>query len=103
MTKDQMIELMEKINRGRKDTVEIRRNALNTLVGAFPVRGKVFATVALDELHIYDSYQRSLQGHVKNIARDWNPTKCNRLFHADMKRWNVFYTSTRKSEVAYIK
>lgn len=35
MTKDQMIELMEKINRGRKDNLESRRSALNTLVGAF--------------------------------------------------------------------
>lgn len=79
MTKDQMIELMEKINRGRKDNLESRRSALNTLVGAFPVGGKVFAVVALDELHIDESYQRSLQNHVKIIARDWNPTKCDPL------------------------
>lgn len=79
MTKDQMIELMEKINRGRKDNLENRRSALNTLVGAFPVGGKVFAVVALDELHIDESYQRSLQNHVKIIARDWNPTKCDPL------------------------
>lgn len=79
MTKDQMIELIEKINRGRKDNLESRRSALNTLVGAFPVGGKVFAVVALDELHIDESYQRSLQNHVKIIARDWNPTKCDPL------------------------
>lgn len=79
MTKDQMIELMEKINRGHKDNLESRRSALNTLVSAFPVGGKVFATVSLDELHIDDSYQRSLQGHVKTIAKDWNPTKCDPL------------------------
>ena len=79
MTKDQMIELMEKINRGRKDNLESRRSALNTLVGAFPVGGKVFAVVALDELHIDESYQRPLQNHVKIIARDWNPTKCDPL------------------------
>ena len=86
MTKDQMIELMEKINRGRKDNIESRRSALNTLVGAFPVGGKVFAVVALDELHIDESYQRSLQNHVKVIARNWNPTKCDPLkinFRAD--------------------
>ena len=52
MTKDQMIELMEKLNRGHKDNIESRRSALNTLVGAFPVGGKVFAVVALDELHM---------------------------------------------------
>jgi len=79
MTKDQMIELMEKINRGHKDNLESRRSALNTLVGAFPVGGKVFAVVALDELHIDESYQRPLQNHVKIIARDWNPTKCDPL------------------------
>lgn len=79
MTKDQMIELMEKINRGCKDNLESRRSALNTLVGAFPVGGKVFAVVALNELHIDESYQRSLQNHVKIIARDWNPTKCDPL------------------------
>lgn len=79
MTKDQMIELMEKINKGRKDNLESRRSALNTLVGAFPVGGKVFAVVALDELYIDESYQRSLQNHVKVIARDWNPTKCDPL------------------------
>lgn len=79
MTKDQMIELMEKINKGRKDSLESRRSALNTLVGAFPVGGKVFAVVSLDELHIDESYQRSLQNHVKIIARDWNPTKCDPL------------------------
>ena len=79
MTKDQMIELMEKINRGRKDNLESRRSALNTLVGAFPVGGKVFAVVALYELHIDESYQRPLQNHVKIIARDWNPTKCDPL------------------------
>lgn len=79
MTKDQMIELMEKINRGCKDNLESRRSALNTLVGAFPVGGKVFAVVALDELHIDESYQRTLQNHVKIIARDWNPTKCDPL------------------------
>lgn len=79
MTKDQMIERMEKINKGRKDNLESRRSALNTLVGAFPVGGKIFAVVALDELHIDESYQRSLQSHVKIIARDWNPTKCDPL------------------------
>ena len=79
ITKDQMIDLMEKINRGRKDNLESRRSALNTLVGAFPVGGKVFAVVALAELHIDESYQRSLQNHVKIIARDWNPTKCDPL------------------------
>ncbi len=79
MTKDQMIETMEKMNKGHKDNLESRRSALNTLVGAFPVGGKVFATVALDELHIDESYQRSLQNHVKIIARDWNPTKCDPL------------------------
>ncbi len=79
MTKEQMIESMEKINKGRKDNIENRRSALNTLVGAIPVGGKVFAIVSLDELHIDDSYQRSLQGHVKTIAKDWNPTKCDPL------------------------
>lgn len=79
MTKDQMIELMEKINKGNKDNLESRRSALNTLVGALPVGGKIFAVVALDELHIDESYQRSLQNHVKIIARDWNPTKCDPL------------------------
>lgn len=79
MTKDQMIELMEKINRGHKENLESRRSALNTLIGAFPVGGKVFAVVSLDELHIDESYQRSLQNHVKIIARDWNPTKCDPL------------------------
>jgi len=79
MKKDQMIELMEKINRGRKDNLESRRSALNTLVGAFPVGGKVFAVVALDELHIDESYQRALQNHMKIIARDWNPIKCDPL------------------------
>lgn len=79
MTKDQMIEKMERINRERKDNLESRRSALNTLVGAFPVGGKVFATVSLDELHIDKSYQRSLQSHVKTIAKDWNPTKCDPL------------------------
>lgn len=42
--------------------------------------------MALDELHIDKSYQRSLQNHVKIIARDWNPTKCDPLkinFRAD--------------------
>ena len=52
MTKDNMIALMEKINRKHKDNTESRRSALNTLVSAFPVGGKVFATVALGELHI---------------------------------------------------
>lgn len=79
MTKDQMIEFMEKINKGRKDNLESRRSALNTLVGAIPVGGKVFAIVSLDELHIDDSYQRSLQGHVKTIAKNWNSTKCDPL------------------------
>lgn len=79
MTKDQMIELMEKLNRGRKDNLESRKRALNTLIGAIPVGGKVFAMISLDELHIDESYQRSLQNHVKIIARDWNPTKCDPL------------------------
>ena len=79
MTKDQMIKLMEKINKDRKDNIGSRRNALNTLVGAFPVGDKVFTTVSLDELHTDKSYQRSLQNHVKTIARNWNPTKCDPL------------------------
>lgn len=41
-----MIELMEKINRWRKDNIESHRSALNTLVGASPVGGKVFTVVA---------------------------------------------------------
>lgn len=79
MTKDQMIGLMEKINRGRKDNLESRRSALNTLVSAIPVGGKVFAMVALDELRIDKSYQRPLQNHVKTIARNWDYTKCDPL------------------------
>jgi len=79
MTKDQMIELMEKINRGRNDNLESRRRALNILVSAIPVGGKVFAIIPLDELHIDESYQRPLQNHVKVIAKDWNPTKCDPL------------------------
>lgn len=79
MTKDQMIEIMERINRGHKDNLESRRRALNTLVGAFPVGGKVFSTVSLDELHIDGAYQRSLQNHVKIIAQNWNSTKCDPL------------------------
>lgn len=46
--KEKMIELIEKINRGRRDNLESRRGALNTFVGAFSVGGKVFAVVALD-------------------------------------------------------
>ena len=34
MRKNQMIELMEKLNKGRKDNIESRRSALNTPVGA---------------------------------------------------------------------
>ena len=90
MTKDQMIELMEKLNRGRKDNLESRRSALNTLVGAFPVGGKIFAVVALDELHIDESYQRSLQNHVKIIARDWNSTKCDPL-KINFREDGIFY------------
>lgn len=79
MTKDQMIELMEKLNRGCKDNLESRRRALNILVGAIPIGDKVFAIIPLNELHIDKSYQRSLQNHVKIIARDWNSTKCDPL------------------------
>lgn len=79
MTKDQMIEKMEKINRGHKDNLESRRNALNILISSIPVGGKVFAIIPLNELYIDESYQRSLQNHVKIIARDWNPTKCDPL------------------------
>ena len=79
MTKDQMIESTEKINKLCKDNIENRRSALNTLVCVISVGGKVFAIVSLNELHIDDSYQRSLQGHVKTIAKDWNPTKCDPL------------------------
>ena len=61
--------------------------------------GKVFATVALDELHIDESYQRSLQNHVKIIARDWNPTKCDPLkinFREDgfFYVWDGFHRKT---------
>lgn len=96
MTKDQMIELMEKINRGHKDNLESRKMALNILVSAIPVGGKVFAIIPLDELHIDESYQRPLQNHVKIIARDWNPTKCDPLkvnYRADGKLyvWDGFH------------
>lgn len=40
LSKDQMIELMERMNKGLKDNLESRRSALNTLVGAFPVEVK---------------------------------------------------------------
>lgn len=79
LTKEQAIERMEEINKKHYDNIENRKNALNILIGAIPVGDKIFAIIPLEKLHIDTSYQRSVQSHVKTIAREWNPKKCDAL------------------------
>ena len=79
MTKDQMIELMKKLNKGRTDNLKSRENALRTLIGGLQVDDKVFVSVPIEDLHIDDSYQRPEQSHVKIIAKEWESMKYDPL------------------------
>lgn len=45
MQKDQMIALMKKINEGKEDNIQSRKNALKTLMSGIPVGDKVFVLV----------------------------------------------------------
>lgn len=79
MTKDQMIDLMKKINEGRKDNIQSRKNALKTLMSGIQFGDRTFVLVPVEDLHIDNSYQRSIQSHVKTIAREYDNTKCDPL------------------------
>lgn len=79
MTKDQMIELMRKMNAGRTDNVESRKNALKTLMNGVQMGNKVFVLVPLEDLHIDETYQRPVQNHVKTLAQEWDDRKCDQL------------------------
>ena len=79
MQKDQMIALMKKINEGKEDNVQSRKNALKTLMSGIPVGDKVFVLVPVEDLHVDESYQRPIQDHVNIIAREWDDMKCDPL------------------------
>lgn len=79
MTKEQAIEKMRLINSKHDDNVESRKNALNTIINAIPVGGKIFAIVPLEELCVDNTYQRPVQSHVKTIAKEWADVKCDPL------------------------
>lgn len=79
MTKDEMIELMKKINSENTDNLESRKNALKTLMNGVQIGNKVFVMVPLEDLHIDESYQRSIQGHAKILAQEWDSKKCDPL------------------------
>lgn len=79
MTKDEMIELMKKINSKHTDNIESRKNALKTLMNGVQIGNKVFVMVPLEDLHIDESYQRSIQGHAKILAQEWDSKKCDPL------------------------
>lgn len=79
MTKDQMIELMKKINARNDDNLESRKNALKTLMNGIQMGNKVFVLVPLEDLHIDESYQRPIQGHAKILAQEWDDKKCDQL------------------------
>ena len=68
MTKEQMIDLMRKINSKHKDNMESRKSALKILMSGIPVENKVFVMVPVEELYIDDSYQRPVQNHAQKIA-----------------------------------
>ncbi|EOS37919.1 hypothetical protein C804_00001 [Lachnospiraceae bacterium A4] len=79
MTKDQMIDKMRKMNAKHNDNMESRKNALKTLMGGIPVVNKVFVLVPVEDLHIDESYQRTVQNHVRTIAEEWDDMKCDPL------------------------
>ena len=79
MTKDQMIDQMRKMNAKYNDNMESRKNALKTLMGGIPVGNKVFVLVPVEDLHIDESYQRTVQNHVRTIAEEWDDMKCDPL------------------------
>ena len=79
MQKDQMIALMKKINEGKEDNVQSRKNALKTLMSGIPVGDKVFVLGPVEDLHVDESYQRPIQDHVNIIAREWDDMKCDPL------------------------
>ena len=79
MTKDQMIDKMRKMNAKHNDNMESRKNALKTLMGGIPVGNKVFVLVPVEDLHIDESYQRTVQNHVRTIAEEWDDMKCDPL------------------------
>lgn len=79
MTKDEMIELMKNINFKHTDNDESRKNALKTLMNGVQIGNKVFVMVPLEDLHIDESYQRSIQGHAKVLAQEWDNKKCDPL------------------------
>lgn len=79
MTKDQMIELMRKINSKHTDNMENRKNALKALMGGIQMGNKVFILVPLEDLHIDESYQRPVQNHIKTLVQEWDEQKCDLL------------------------
>lgn len=79
MTKDQMIELMRKINSKHNDNMENRKNALKALMGGIQMGNKVFILVPLEDLHIDESYQRPVQNHIKTLVQEWDEQKCDLL------------------------
>lgn len=79
MTKEQAIEKMRSMNKTHADNSEVRKSALNIIMSAIPVHGKLFAIIPLEDLHIDNSYQRPIQNHIKTLTREWEDIKCDPL------------------------
>lgn len=79
MTKDQMVDLVRKINSKHTDNMESRKNALKALMGGIQMGNKVFILVPLEDLHIDESYQRPVQNHIKTLVQEWDEQKCDLL------------------------
>lgn len=79
MTKEMMIEKIRKLNKSTHENMEQKKKALNIMVNAVQVGGKILALIPVEDLKIDESYQRPLQSHVLAIANEWKDVKCDPL------------------------
>ena len=70
MTKEMMIEKIRKLNKSTHENIEQKKKALNIMVNAVQVGGKILALIPVEDLKIDESYQRPLQSHVLAIANE---------------------------------
>ena len=79
-TKEEMLETMQLLNKKNNVNKEQKRQAVMFFKNAQKVGNKVFCDLPVELLAIdREMYQRPMQRHVRQIARDWNDAKCDAL------------------------
>ena len=79
-TKESMLAKMVELNKDNVANKEQKKLAVGYFKNAQKVGNKIFCDLPVEFLAVdHEMYQRPLQKHVRQIAKDWNEDKCDPL------------------------